>query len=79
MSAATGHFDPTGTYLELEGPDGRVHRIPTRPDGEYLLALERDTARRDAARPAEELLDEISSWTRALHDLDQSFARGRRR
>lgn len=69
MSAAAGHFDLTG-YLELEGPDERVHQIPTRPDGEYLFELERETARRDAARPAEELLEEISSRTSALHDLD---------
>lgn len=52
---------------------GRAHEVPLRPDGAYLQALERDTARRDAARPAEELLDELSAWTRSLHELQRGF------
>lgn len=52
---------------------GRAHQVPLRPDGAYLDQLERDTARRDASRPAEELLDELSAWTRSLHELQRGL------
>lgn len=57
---------------------GATHRVPLRPDGAYLKRLERGAARRDAARPLEELLDELQAATTALDELERAFAKRRR-
>ena len=61
-------------WITVHDAAGRAYQVPLRPDAAYLEQLERDAARRDASRPAEELIDELSAWTRSLHELQRGFA-----
>lgn len=69
--------DPDG-YLVVHDATGREHHVPLRPDGAYLQALERRGAQRDAARPLQELFDELTVATGDLAELERAFAHRRR-
>lgn len=65
-------------WITLHDAHGTPHQVPLRPDGAYIKRLQQGAARRDAARPLEQLLDELSAATGALDELERAFAHRRR-
>lgn len=65
---------PMAEWVAVRDAAGREHRVPLRPDGAYIEALRRGAERRDARRPLEELLDELTVATTELDELRRAFA-----
>lgn len=52
---------------------GNAHEVPSRLSGEDRLELDRATARRNALRPLEQLLDELQGAAEDLLELQRGM------
>ena len=78
MPGATPRPEWSDDFVTVYDTHGTAQRVPLRPDGAYLRALERGGAQRDARRPIGELFDELTVVTRDLAELERTFRQHRR-